>query len=54
MRQFLTGLLLGLGLMYFYAYQKDAFMLQATSWFAAASHDADAEEKIEKMTARRR
>jgi hypothetical protein len=53
MRQFLTGLLLGIAVTYFYAYEKDAFVDQVQAWFAQASHDADADAKIDKMTARR-
>ena len=52
MRQFLTGLLLGLGVMYFYAYEKDAFVDQVQAWFAQASHDDGADAKIDKLTAR--
>lgn len=54
MKNFLTGLLIGLAVMYWYAYQKDAFVVQAKVWFAKASADPDAEEKIENMTSRRR
>ena len=54
MRQFLTGLLLGLGVMYWWAYQKETFLTQVHVWFAEASHDADADAKIEKMTSRKR
>ena len=53
MRRFLTGLLLGLASMYWYAYQKDAFMEQVKSWFAQASHDAGAPRKVDQMFGRR-
>lgn len=52
MRQFLYGLLLGIAIMYF-SYHKDEFVMQAQSWFAHASHDADADARIEKMSGRR-
>ena len=53
MRRFVAGLLLGWASMYWYAYQKEAF-LQATSvWFAEASSDPDAKAKIDKMTSRK-
>ena len=54
MRRLLAGLLLGMASMYWYAYQKDAFIMQVQGWFAEASHDADAPEKVEKMFSRRR
>ncbi len=54
MRQFLTGLLLGLAIMYWYAYQKDDFVSYAQTWFAHASHDAGADAKIKEMAAARR
>ena len=53
MRRFLTGLLLGLASMYWYAYQKDAFMVSVKEWFADASHDEGAPAKVEKMFSRR-
>lgn len=53
MRQFLTGLFLGFSLMYL-SYHKDEIVLEAKTWFAHASHDADADAKIDKMTGRRR
>jgi hypothetical protein len=54
MRRFVAGLLLGLASMYWYAYQKDAFVEAASDWFAEASSDPDAKAKIDKMTARKR
>ena len=54
MRRFLTGLLLGWASMYWYAYQKDAFLVAVQGWFAEASHDADAPAKVEKVFSRRR
>lgn len=53
MRQFVAGLLLGLASMYWYAYQKDAFLQAASDWFAEASADPDAKEKMDKMISRR-
>lgn len=53
MRQFLYGLFLGLALMYLY-FEKDSLMDEASSWFASASHDAAAEERIKAMEARKR
>jgi hypothetical protein len=49
MRRFLTGLLLGLASMYWYAYQKDTFFVDVKSWFASASHDAGAPTKVDKF-----
>ena len=40
MRCLLTDLLLGLASMYWYAYQKDAFMHEVQNWFVWASHDS--------------
>jgi len=40
MRRFLTGLLLGLASMYWYAYEKDATLMEVRNWFAWASHDS--------------
>ncbi|MBI3769489.1 MAG: hypothetical protein HY271_13500 [Deltaproteobacteria bacterium] len=54
MRRFLTGLLLGLASMYFYAYQKDTFFSEVKEWFASASHDADAPAKVDKFFSPRR
>lgn len=54
MRRFLAGLLLGLASMYWYAYEKDTFFLRLSSWFAHASHDADAPAKVDKMFSTRR
>ena len=54
MRQFLIGLLVGLASMYWYAYQKDAFVQSASDWFAAASADPDAKAKMDKMISRQR
>jgi hypothetical protein len=54
MRQFLIGLLLGLASMYWYAYQKDAFLQSASDWFAEASADPDAKAKMDKMISRQR
>jgi hypothetical protein len=54
MRRFVAGLLIGLASMYWYAYQKEAFLQAASDWFAQASADPDAKEKIEKMTSGRR
>ena len=53
MRRFLAGLLLGLALMYWYTYEKDAFFLVLQNWFAYASHDADAPAKVDKFFSRR-
>ena len=53
MRQFIMGLLLGLASMYFYAYQKDAFMQSTADWFASASADPHAKENISKMMNRK-
>lgn len=53
MRQFTAGLLLGLAVMYWYAYQKEAFVQAASEWFAEASADPDAKEKMDKMISRR-
>ena len=50
MRRFVAGLLLGLASMYWYAYQKEAFFQVAGDWFAGASADPNAKEKIDKMT----
>ncbi|MEB2285499.1 MAG: hypothetical protein OZ922_12555 [Myxococcales bacterium] len=52
MRQFVAGLLLGLAAMYWYAYQKDAFIQAAGNWFAEASADPNAKEKMDKMISR--
>jgi hypothetical protein len=49
MRRFLAGLLLGVASMYWYTYQKDAFMEEVKQWFADASSDPEAEAKINKM-----
>jgi hypothetical protein len=49
MRRFVAGLLLGLASMYWYAYQKDAFLQAASDWFAGASADPNAKEKMDKM-----
>lgn len=49
MRRFLAGLLLGVASMYWYTYQKDAFLEGVKDWFAAASSDPEAEAKIDKM-----
>ncbi len=54
MRQFVMGLLLGLASMYWYAYQKDAFVQSANDWFAEASADPDAKAKMDKMISRQR
>ena len=54
MRQFVMGLLLGLASMYWYAYQKDAFIQSASDWFAEASSDPDAKAKMDKMISRQR
>ncbi len=54
MRRFLTGLLLGLASMYWYAYQKDAFFDSVSGWFAEASHDAGAPKKVETLFSRRK
>jgi hypothetical protein len=53
MRRFVAGLLLGLASMYWYAYQKDTFLQAASDWFAQASSDPNAKEKIDKMTSRK-
>jgi len=53
MRRFVAGLLLGLASMYWYAYQKDTFLQAASDWFAEASSDPNAKEKIDKMTSRK-
>lgn len=54
MRQFIMGLLLGLASMYWYAYQKDAFVQSTSDWFAEASADPDAKAKMDKMISRQR
>ena len=54
MRRFLAGLLLGIASMYWYTYHKDAFLQSVKQWFAEASADPDAQEKIDKMFSRRR
>jgi hypothetical protein len=54
MRRFLAGLLLGLASMYWYVYEKDAFVTTVKDWFAEASHDADAPAKVDKLFSRRR
>ena len=54
MRQFIMGLLIGLASMYWYAYQKDAFVQSASDWFAEASADPDAKAKMDKMISRQR
>ena len=54
MRRFLAGLLIGVASMYWYAYQKEAFVDQVKGWFATASHDPGAPEKVDKMFPRRR
>jgi len=53
MRRFVAGLLLGMASMYWYAYQKDAFFQAASDWFAQASADPGAKEKIDKMTSQK-
>lgn len=53
MRRFLAGLLLGLASMYWYAYQKDAFIESVKDWFADASADPGAREKLDKMISRK-
>jgi hypothetical protein len=53
MRRFLTGLMIGLASMYWYAYQKDAFVDELKGWFANASHDADAPKKVDAMFPKR-
>ena len=52
MRRFLTGLLLGLATMYWYAYEKDAFFIAMRNWFAYASHDSGV--KTDKLFTTRR
>ena len=54
MRRFVAGLLLGLASMYWYAYQKDAFLEAVSDWFVQASADPNAKEKMDKMISRRR
>jgi hypothetical protein len=54
MRRFLTGLLLGLASMYWYAYQKEAFVVTVKAWFAEASHDEGAPAKVDNLLSRRR
>ncbi|MEO6027755.1 MAG: hypothetical protein ABIR79_12895 [Candidatus Binatia bacterium] len=53
MRRFVAGLLLGMASMYWYAYQKDAFVQSASDWFADASSDPNAKENINKMMSRK-
>jgi hypothetical protein len=53
MRRFLAGLLLGVASMYWYAYQKEAFIEDVKGWFAKASHDADGPKKVDTMFSRR-
>lgn len=54
MRRFVAGLLLGLASMYWYAYQKDAFLQAVTDWFAEASADPNARDNLGKMMSRQR
>jgi len=54
MRRFLAGLLLGVASMYWYTYHKDVFLNSVRQWFAEASADPDAEQKIDRMLSRRR
>lgn len=54
MRRFMAGLLLGLASMYWYAYQKDAFLQATSDWFAEVSTDPNAKEKMDKMITRKR
>jgi hypothetical protein len=54
MRRFVAGLLLGLASMYWYAYQKDAFLQAVNDWFAEASADPNARENLGKMMSRQR
>lgn len=54
MRRFIAGLLLGLASMYWYAYQKDAFMVAVADWFAEASADPNARQNLDNMMSRRR
>ena len=53
MRRFFAGLLLGLASMYWYAYQKDAFVESVSDWFAEASADPNAHENMNKMISRK-
>jgi hypothetical protein len=53
MRRFLAGLLIGIASMYWYAYQKDAFVAEVKEWLAYAAHDPDAREKTEKVFSRK-
>jgi hypothetical protein len=53
MRRFVAGLLLGMASMYWYAYQKDAFLQAASDWFAEASSDPNGKQKIDKMISRK-
>jgi len=53
MRRFVAGLLLGWASMYWYAYQKETFLQATSDWFAEASSDPNAKEKIDKMTSRK-
>lgn len=54
MRRFVAGLLLGMASMYWYAYQKDAFVQSASDWFAEASADPNAKANMDKMISRKR
>jgi hypothetical protein len=54
MRRFVAGLLLGLASMYWYAYQKDAFMIAVTDWFAQASADPNARKNLDNMMSKKR
>ena len=54
MRRFVAGLLLGLASMYWYAYQKDAFLQAVNDWFVHASADPNAKDNMNKMISRKR
>jgi hypothetical protein len=49
MRRFLAGLMLGLASMYWYAYQKEAFLDEVKMWFASASHDDGVPKRVDTM-----
>ena len=54
MQRFLTGFVIGIAVMYWYAYQKDAFVEQVTEWFASVSADRNASVSVDGVTSRRR
>jgi hypothetical protein len=53
MRRFFTGLLLGVALTYGW-YERGYYLDAAKQWFAEASSDPDAEDKLDDLFSRRR